>query len=88
MFTTSGCAHERFEFDGFYTGLSRRGFLIYPGKITATDCFRIGTIGQIFPEDVDALLQAICETLAELEVPVPLSADPNFVPRRHHGVAD
>ena len=81
-------AHERFEFDGFYTGLSRRGFLIYPGKITATDCFRIGTIGQIFPRDVDALLQAIRETLAELEVPVPLPADRNSVPRRHHGVAD
>ena len=81
-------AHERFEFDGFYTGLSRRGFLIYPGKITATDCFRIGTIGQLFPRDVDALLQAIRETLAELEVPVPLTADRNSVPRRHHGVAD
>ena len=81
-------AHERFEFDGFYTGLSRRGFLIYPGKITATDCFRIGTIGQIFPRDVDALLQAIRETLAELEVPVPLPADRNSVPRRHLGVAD
>ena len=24
-------AHDKFEFDGFYTGLSRRGFLIYPG---------------------------------------------------------
>ena len=81
-------AHERFEFDEFYTGLSRRGFLIYPGKITATDCFRIGTIGQIFPRDVDALLDAIRETLAELGVPVPLTADRSSVARRHHAVAD
>jgi 2-aminoethylphosphonate-pyruvate transaminase len=80
--------HERFEFDEFYTGLSRRGFLIYPGKITATDCFRIGTIGQIFPRDVDALLDAIRETMVDLEVPVPLTADRDSVPHLHPDVSN
>ena len=81
-------AHEKFEFDGFYTGLSRRGFLIYPGKITATDCFRIGTIGQISPTDVAALLHAIRETLAELEIPIPFTTDRNSVCSRPNGSPD
>ena len=48
-----------FDFADFYTRLSQRGYLIYPGKVTHADCFRIGTIGRIFPHDVEGLLAAI-----------------------------
>lgn len=64
---------EKFDFDRFYSGLSGRGFLIYPGKLTATDCFRIGTIGRLGTAEVEALLQAIRETLVELEVRIPVA---------------
>lgn len=56
---------ERFSFERFYQKLSERGFIIYPGKLSAANAFRIGNIGQIFPDDVRALLAAIREVLQE-----------------------
>ncbi|WP_087671291.1 2-aminoethylphosphonate--pyruvate transaminase, partial [Caballeronia humi] len=38
---------ERFDFQRFYDGLKERGFVIYPGKLTVADSFRIGCIGRI-----------------------------------------
>jgi aspartate aminotransferase-like enzyme len=40
--------------------------------VTRVDCFRIGTIGHLFPADIGFLLTAIEETLAEMGIPVPL----------------
>jgi aspartate aminotransferase-like enzyme len=37
--------------------------------VSAADCFRIGSIGRIFPNDVTNLLAAIREALAIMEVP-------------------
>lgn len=50
-----------FQFEDFYQQLSSRNFVIYPGKLSKTNAFRIGNIGQIFPEDVSALVRAIGE---------------------------
>jgi 2-aminoethylphosphonate-pyruvate transaminase len=61
-------ANPRFHFDEFYAALSRRGFVIYPGKLTRENCFRIGTIGDIFPADIGRLTAAIREVLAEAGV--------------------
>lgn len=60
--------HSGFSFDRLYEGLRIRGFVIYPGKVTDADCFRIGTIGRIFPDDVDGLLIAMAEVLAEMGI--------------------
>jgi len=54
-----------FNFDRFYNKLNDRGFIIYPGKLSKADAFRIGNIGQIFPEDVKALIEAITAVLEE-----------------------
>jgi 2-aminoethylphosphonate-pyruvate transaminase len=59
---------SKFSFDQFYRRLSDRGFIIYPGKLTAVNCFRIGSIGRIFEADIRALLAAIRETLDEMGV--------------------
>ena len=48
--------------------MNERGFVIYPGKVTDADCFRIGNIGRLFEEDMDALLVALRETLEEMGV--------------------
>lgn len=48
-----------FTFAGFYERLKKEGFVIYPGKISAADTFRIGNIGHVFPEDMERLVQAI-----------------------------
>jgi 2-aminoethylphosphonate-pyruvate transaminase len=56
----------RFTFAEFYHRLSDKGFIIYPGKISQGDCFRIGSIGRIFEADIRALLSAIRATIAEM----------------------
>jgi 2-aminoethylphosphonate--pyruvate transaminase/phosphonoacetaldehyde hydrolase len=61
-------ADPAFCFDEFYARLSDRGCVIYPGKVTGDDCFRIGTIGQIFPADIDRLIRAIEGVLQEMAV--------------------
>ncbi|MBI3867567.1 MAG: 2-aminoethylphosphonate--pyruvate transaminase [Verrucomicrobia bacterium] len=58
----------RFTLEDFYQRLSRRGFVIYPGKLTQVDCFRIGNIGRLFPQDMEALVTAIRTTLGEMGI--------------------
>ena len=41
-----------FDFADFYNKLKGKGFVIYPGKISDADTFRIGNIGDIFPSDI------------------------------------
>ncbi|MBI2994146.1 MAG: 2-aminoethylphosphonate--pyruvate transaminase [Gammaproteobacteria bacterium] len=48
-----------FDFGRFYDGLRRRGYVIYPGKVTKTDTFRIGCIGRIGPAQMRGLLAAV-----------------------------
>jgi 2-aminoethylphosphonate-pyruvate transaminase len=59
-------AGGRFDFPEFYDRLNDLGVVIYPGKVSRADCFRIGTIGHIFPEDVRDLLRAVEQTLADM----------------------
>ena len=40
-------ADPNFDFVRFYDHLSRSGYIIYPGKLTVAESFRIGCIGQI-----------------------------------------
>lgn len=63
---------SRFDFEEFYRRLNDEGFVIYPGKVSDADCFRIGSIGRVFPSDVAALLQAIRKVLTDLGIKVPL----------------
>ena len=51
--------HTEYTFQAFYDRLKAQGFVIYPGKVTGIDSFRIGTIGHVFPEDIDRLIVAI-----------------------------
>ena len=59
-------ADPAFQFAEFYRRLSDEGFIIYPGKISKADTFRIATVGRIFETDIRALLAAIRETIAEM----------------------
>lgn len=61
-------ADPNFHFEGLYRRLSDRGFVIYPGKVSHADCFRIGTIGRLSQADVTLLLDAIADVLAEMGV--------------------
>jgi 2-aminoethylphosphonate-pyruvate transaminase len=57
-----------FNFRTFYERLSEKGYVIYPGKLSHADCFRIGHIGRLNARDARALMAAIVETLKEMKV--------------------
>ena len=52
-------SHKDWAFNRFYRRLKQNGFVIYPGKVTEADTFRIGNIGDIQPADISRLLQAV-----------------------------
>lgn len=54
-----------FRFEEFYRYIKERGYAIYPGKLTEMDTFRIGNIGEIYPEDIDKLTGIIAAFLKE-----------------------
>jgi 2-aminoethylphosphonate-pyruvate transaminase len=55
---------QRFRFDALYAALAERGLIIYPGKLTEAQSFRIGCIGALEPEDFERLVAAIGEIMA------------------------
>jgi 2-aminoethylphosphonate-pyruvate transaminase len=63
-------AHPAFNWSDFYSRVAGKGFLLYPGKISQADTFRIGNIGRLFANDMRAVVYAIREALVEMGVPV------------------
>jgi 2-aminoethylphosphonate-pyruvate transaminase len=62
--------HTNFDFAEFYRRLSDRGQVIYPGKLSHADCFRIGHIGRLDENDVRTLLAAVAEVLDEMQITI------------------
>ena len=54
-----------FTFDAFKDGLKRKGYIIFPQKVTQVDAFRIGSIGNIGPAEVIGLTNAIADVLGK-----------------------
>ena len=61
-------ADPRFDFGVFYQQLVRRDLLIYPGKLSGIDSFRIGTIGALTTGDFTDLLDGIRAALDAMNV--------------------
>ena len=57
-----------FEFQTFYDALKARGFVIYPGKVSHAQCFRIGSIGDVHPSDMTELIGHVSEVISEMGV--------------------
>ena len=57
-----------FTFPEFYRRLSALGYVIYPGKLTRADSFRIGCIGHLNPADMGAAVAAVKQVLQEMGV--------------------
>ncbi len=57
--------HHNFSFQDMYQYIKERGYAIYPGKVTDADTFRIGNIGEIYPEDMVKVTAIISEFLKE-----------------------
>jgi 2-aminoethylphosphonate-pyruvate transaminase len=58
----------RFVFQTFYDALKARGYVIYPGKLTVADSFRIGCIGRLNQDHMRGAVAAVAEVLAEMGV--------------------
>ena len=61
----------RFDFQRFYDGLKERGFVIYPGKLTVADSFRMGCIGRLGEREMHGALDAVRELLRVMGVSAP-----------------
>ena len=61
-------ADKAFVFQAFYDKLKERGYVIYPGKLTVADSFRIGCIGRLNADHMRGALKAIREILDEMGV--------------------
>lgn len=62
---------KHFSFSEMYEFIKERGYAIYPGKVTAADTFRIGNIGEIYEEDIRALvsiMKAYLDVAADQEI--------------------
>lgn len=57
-----------FSFQGFYDAMKKRGFIIYPGKLTVADSFRIGCIGQMDDHVMRRVVESAREALTEMNV--------------------
>ena len=55
--------NPKFDFNRFYNNLSEQGYIIYPGKLTVADSFRIGCIGRLGAEQMHGAVAAIKNTM-------------------------
>jgi 2-aminoethylphosphonate-pyruvate transaminase len=61
--------HPAWNFKAFYDGVRARGFILYPGKLTQIETFRVGCIGAITPHDIEQVVHAVGATLQQLGLP-------------------
>jgi 2-aminoethylphosphonate-pyruvate transaminase len=57
-----------YDFNEFYRRVRERGFILYPGKLTAVDTFRVGCIGAIGADTLRQAVGAIADVLREMGV--------------------
>jgi len=53
-------------FKTFYNAVKARGYILYPGKLTTVETFRVGCMGQLGPHGIEGAVQAVGEVLAEM----------------------
>lgn len=52
-----------FTFREMYDYIKERGYVLYPGKTTEAETFRVGNIGEIYREDIEKLYELLKEFL-------------------------
>jgi len=61
-------ADARYDFKTFYEAAKRYGFILYPGKLTQIDTFRVGCIGAIGPVEMAQAVHAVSLALADMGI--------------------
>jgi 2-aminoethylphosphonate-pyruvate transaminase len=62
-------AHPAYDFKRFYAVAKARGFMLYPGKLTQVETFRVGCIGAIGRLEMQQAVNAVAATLQEMGIP-------------------
>ena len=58
----------RYEFKAFYDAAKARGFILYPGKLTQVETFRVGCIGAIGSDEMEQAVHAVALALEDLGI--------------------
>ena len=61
-------ADPKYAFKPFYDSVRDKGFILYPGKLTQVETFRVGCIGAIGAEEMRQAVNAIRDALNELGI--------------------
>ncbi len=61
--------HAAYDFKRFYQAAKQRGFILYPGKLTQTETFRVGCIGAIGRNEMNQAVHAVSDALREMGIP-------------------
>ncbi len=61
--------HKAYEFQRFYEAAKQRGFILYPGKLTQIETFRVGCIGAIGRNEMSQAVAAVADALREMGIP-------------------
>lgn len=64
----------RYQFKDFYERVKAKGFILYPGKLTQVETFRVGCIGHVDARDMQAAVAAIAQVLQDMNVLQPVGA--------------
>jgi 2-aminoethylphosphonate-pyruvate transaminase len=72
-------ADAGYDFKAFYERVRDRGFVLYPGKLTQVETFRVGCIGAIGPTEMRHAVNAVRDALADLGIRQVAPAAPRAV---------
>jgi len=61
-------ADPRYTFREFYDRVREKGYILYPGKLTQVETFRVGCIGAIGPDEMRQAVNAVGDALAEMGI--------------------
>ncbi|WAL83402.1 2-aminoethylphosphonate--pyruvate transaminase [Pandoraea sp. XJJ-1] len=61
-------ADSKYDFQTFYAAVRERGYILYPGKLTQIDTFRVGCIGAVDDNEMRNVVTAIGQSLASLGI--------------------
>ena len=64
-------ADSAYDFKRFYEAVKQRGFILYPGKLTEVETFRVGCIGAIGRNEMAQAVNAVAAGLRELGIDSP-----------------
>lgn len=66
--TVHAPAHPAWNFQEFYQRVKQQGVILYPGKLTAVETFRVGCIGAIDHQDIERAVKAISVVLDQMGI--------------------